>query len=173
MVIRNIHRFCRILLTCPAQVHFRLLTCSITSVTFVFSLTQMFAFLSPYVIFNIPLSIFVCVVASLFFAWLVSVHASAPYVIAGSTHELQTCFFNHVPLVPLIMSRFLTNFFPSGRDSSLNLLVLVYVTGAVSLSQVGVAFNVLDLSVFDIIYWCVVFHLRKVHIQTLIFTFIS
>ena len=37
---------------------------------------------------------------------------------------------------------------PSGRDSSLNLLVLVFVSGAVSLSKV--AFNILDLSVIDI-----------------------
>ena len=44
------------------------------------------------------------------------------------------------------------------------------------LSQVSVAFNVNDLSVVDL-YWCVVFHnllcLRLVHIQTMIFTFIS
>ena len=39
---------------------------------------------------------------------------------------------------------------PFGRDSSLNLLVLVLVSGAVSLSQVDVVFNVLDLSVIDI-----------------------
>ena len=61
-------------------------------------------------------------------------------------------------------------------DSSLNLLVLVFVYGAVSLSQVDVVFNVLDLSVVDIC-WCVVFHhhlyLLLVHLQTLIFTFIS
>ena len=37
---------------------------------------------------------------------------------------------------------------PSGRDSSLNLLV--FASGAVSLSQVDVVFNVLDLSVVDI-----------------------
>ena len=58
---------------------------------------------------------------------------------------------------------------PSGRDSSLNLLVLVFVSGALSLTQVDVAFNVPDLGVVDI-YWCVVFHyhicLRLVH-QTL------
>ena len=47
-----------------------------------------FFFLSRYVTFKILLSIFVCVAASLFFAWLVSVCASTPYVIAGSTHEL-------------------------------------------------------------------------------------
>ena len=46
---------------------------------------------------------------------------------------------------------------PSGSDSPLNLLVLVVFSGAVSLSLVGVAFNVLDLSVVDI-YWCGVFH---------------
>ena len=64
----------------------------------------------------------------------------------------------------------------SGRDSSLNLSDLVFVSGAVSQSQVDVAFNVLDPGVVDI-YWCVVFHhhlcLRLVHLQTLIFTFIS
>ena len=41
---------------------------------------------------------------------------------------------------------------PFGRDSSLNLLVLVFVSDAVSLSQVDVTFNVLDLNVVDI-YW--------------------
>ena len=45
-------------------------------------------FLSPYVMFNILLSIFVCAAASLFFALVVSAHVSAPYVIVGSTHEL-------------------------------------------------------------------------------------
>ena len=46
---------------------------------------------------------------------------------------------------------------PSGCNSSLNLLVLVFVSGGISLSQIDVAFNVLDLSVVDI-YWCVGFH---------------
>ena len=40
---------------------------------------------------------------------------------------------------------------PSCRDSSLKLHVLVFVSGAVSLSPVDVAFNVLDLSVVDIL----------------------
>ena len=67
--------------------------------------------------------------------------------------------------------------YPSGRDYSLNLLVLVFVSGTISLSQVDVTVNVLDLGVVDI-YWCVVFrhHLclrRFVHLQTLIFTFTS
>ena len=65
--------------------------------------------------------------------------------------------------------------FPSDRDPSLNLLVLVFVSGAISLSQVDVAFNVLNLSVVDI-YCRVVFHhhlrLRLFHLQTLSFIFI-
>ena len=39
----------------------------------------------------------------------------------------------------------LGEFRPSGRNSSLNFLVLVFVSGAVSQSQVDVTFNVLDL----------------------------
>ena len=66
--------------------------------------------------------------------------------------------------------------YPSGRDSSLNFPVLVFVSGAIYLSQVDIAFNVLDLS-FNDIYWYVGFHhhlcLRLVHIQPLIVTFIS
>ena len=58
---------------------------------------------------------------------------------------------------------------PSGRDSSLNLLVLIFVSVAVSLSQVDVTLNVLDLGVVDI-YWCVAFYLhlclRLAHLQT-------
>ena len=54
----------------------------------VFSLTQMFVFLSRYVMFNTLLSIFVCAAASLFFAQVVSVHVSAPYVIAVSMQEV-------------------------------------------------------------------------------------
>ena len=45
---------------------------------------------------------------------------------------------------------------PSGRDS-LNLLVLFFLSGGVSLSQVDVAFNVIGMSVIDI-YWSVIFH---------------
>ena len=73
-----------ILLTCPAQVHFRLLTCSITSVTFVFPLTQMCL---SNVMFTMLLHIIVYAGGSLFFAWVVSAHVSAQYVIAGSTHQ--------------------------------------------------------------------------------------
>ena len=85
--------------------------------------------------------------------------------------SLQTC-----PNVTLEDVAVLGECCPSGRDSSLNRLVLIFVSCAASLSQVDVAFKVLDLSVADI-YWCVVFDhhlcLRLVHLQTLVFTFIS
>ena len=81
MVTGDVRRLSRMLLSCPALVHFRLLACSITSVTFVFFLSHMFAFLSGYVMFNILFSIFRCAAASLFFAWLMSAHVSAPYVL--------------------------------------------------------------------------------------------
>ena len=67
------------------QDHFIFLTVLIISMTFVLSLTQTLVFLSLYVMLSILLSILVCAAASLFCACLVSVHASAPYVIAGST----------------------------------------------------------------------------------------
>ena len=63
-----IHRLSRILLTCPVQFHFRLLTCSITSMTCIFSLTQMFDCSAPAWIFNIHLSIFVYASANFCFA---------------------------------------------------------------------------------------------------------
>ena len=88
MVIHSVHQLSRILLTCPAQVRFPLLICSVTSVTFVFYLIQIFVYLSRYVMFNILLFIFVCAAATLFFAWLVSARVSVPYVISGSTHKL-------------------------------------------------------------------------------------
>ena len=58
---------------------------------------------------------------------------------------------------------------PSDRDSSLNLLVLVVVSGAVSLSQVDVAFNVFNRSVVDI-YWGVV--LCRIYIIYIIYAYI-
>ena len=59
--------------------------------------------------FNILLSIFVCTAASLFFAWVVSAHVSAPYAIDGGTHELYICLFKLVPMLPLKKSRYLAN----------------------------------------------------------------
>ena len=106
--------------------------------------------------FNIFLSIFACAAASLFFAWVVSAHVSAPHVIAVSTlvHlSLQACSNISLEYVAV-----LCECCPSGRDSSFNLLVLVFVSGSVSLSsQVDVAFNVLDMCVVNN-YWCVVVH---------------
>ena len=53
---------------------------------------------------NILLSGLVCAAASLFFDWVVSAH-----VIAGSMHELYTCLFKHIPILPLKMSRCVAN----------------------------------------------------------------
>ena len=77
---------------------------------------------------------------------LVCVHVSAPYVIVGVR---KMCRLK----LPLKMLQCC----PSGHDSSLNLLVLVSVSVAVSPSHVDVAFIVLDMRDVDI-YWCVVFH---------------
>ena len=63
--------------------------------------------------------------------------------------SLQTC--SNVTLEDVAV---LNECCPSGRDSSFNLLVLVFVSGAIPLSQVDVAFNVLVLSVVDIILVC-------------------
>ena len=121
----------------------------------------MFVFLSRCVMFNILFSIFVCAAASVFFAWLVSAHVFALYDIAFITLE-QACSNVTIEDVAVL-----------GHDSSLNLLV----SGAVSLSQIAVALNVLDLSVVDILCRFPEFHhhlcLRLVHLQTLIVTSIS
>ena len=63
-----------------------------------------------------------------------------------------------------------------GLDISLKLLVLDVFFDGVSLPQVDVGFNVLDVGVVDI-YWLVFFHhhicLRLIHLHSLIFSFIS
>ena len=104
--------------------------------TFVFSLTQIFVFLSRHAMFNILLSIFVCAAANVFFAWLVSAHVSAPYDIA-SVVDLSLQAGSSVTLEDVAVH--------GECCPSLNLLVLVIVSGSVSLSQVIVAFNVHDL----------------------------
>ena len=143
MVIDSVHPLSRILLMCPAQLHIRFLTC-------LCRVGDLGLFSYPHVMFNIFLFIFVCAADSLFFACVVSVHVNAPYVIAGITHvdlSLQAC-----SNLTLEYFAVLGECCPFGRNSSLNLLVLVFVAGSVSLSHVNVAFIVLDLSVVDI-YW--------------------
>ena len=65
---------------------------------------------------------------------------------------------------------------PCSHNSSLNIFILVIVSGGVYLSQIDVGFNVLDLSVVDI-YSRVIFHyhlcLRRVHLQLLMVFHIS
>ena len=102
---------------------------------------------------NILRSIFVCAAASSFFAWVVGAHVSAPYVIAGSTHVLASSMFQCYLWRCRGAWRMLSIrpwFFCESP-------CLGFVSGPVSLSQVDVAFNVLDLNVVDI-YWCVGFH---------------
>ena len=89
VVTRDVHRSLRRLI-CAAQEQFIFLTLLIISMTCVLSLTQMLVFLCLYLMLSILLSILVCAAASLFCACLVSVHVSAPYVIADSTQELYT-----------------------------------------------------------------------------------
>ena len=106
VVTREVHRLSLKRLICPAQDHFIFLTVYIISMTFVLSLTQMLDLLSLYLMLSILLSILVCSAASLFCACLVSVHASASYVIAGSTHELYTCLFRQTARLLLQISRY-------------------------------------------------------------------
>ena len=100
VVTREVHRSFLRRLIYPAQDHFIFLTVLIISMTFVLSLTQMLVFLFLYVMLSIRLSILVCAAASLFYACLVSVQVSAPYVIAGSTQE-----FRQMAMLLLKMSR--------------------------------------------------------------------
>ena len=85
-------------------------------------------------------------------------HDSAPYAL----QEVRTCCrfvsSSMFPCITLEDVAVLGECCPSGRDSSLNLLVMDFASDAVSLSQVDVAFNVHDLSVVDILYCCVDFH---------------
>ena len=105
VVTREVHQSSLTRLICPAQDHFIFLTVLIISMTFVLSLTQMLVFLSLYVMFSILLSSLVCAAASLFCACLVSFQVSAPYVIAGSTHELYTCLVRQMARLLLRISR--------------------------------------------------------------------
>ena len=69
------------------EVQFRLLTCSITSVTFVFELNLMSFCPDVLRVTCFFPHLFVRLLV-LFFVWVVSAHVSAPYVIVGSAHDL-------------------------------------------------------------------------------------
>ena len=99
---------------CPGPFHFSYSVDYIISMT----LTHMLVFLSLYVMLSILPSILVCAVASLFCACLVSVQVSAPYVIAGSTHELYTCLFRQMARLLLKMSLTLKRTFDDHMLSS-------------------------------------------------------
>ena len=126
---------------CPGPFHFSH-SVRYISMTFVLSLTQMLVLLSVYVILSILLSILVCAAAILFCACLVSVQVSAPYVIAGSTHELYTCLFRQMARLLLKRSRVYSVSRPACHASSLYLFVLVLFLEAVVLSHVHVALDI-------------------------------
>ena len=105
VVTREVHRLSLKRLICPSQDHFIFHTVCIVSMTFVLSLAQMLVLPSLYAMLSILLSILVCAAASLFCACLVSVQVSAPYVIAGRTHELYTCLFRQMSKLFLKISR--------------------------------------------------------------------
>ena len=90
----NIHRSSLRRLMCPAKDHLIFLTLLIIFMSFVISLTRCWC--------SCPS---VLAAASLFCACLVSVHVSAPYVIAGSTQELYTCLFRQMARLLLKISR--------------------------------------------------------------------
>ena len=92
----------------PGPFHFSHIADYILSITFVFSRTLMLVFLSLHVMLSILLSILVDATTGLSCACLVSVHISAPYVVAGSTHELCTCLFREMAMLLLKISRCLT-----------------------------------------------------------------
>ena len=102
VVTREVHQYSLRQLMCPAQDNSTFLTLLFISMAFFLSLTHMLVFLALYVMLSILLSILVCVVACLFCACLVSVQVSAPYVIAGSTHELHNCPFRQMARLLLI-----------------------------------------------------------------------
>ena len=70
-----------------------------------------------------------------------SPHVSAPYDIAGNTQCRQVC-----STVTLKDVAVLGEFCPPGRDFSLNLFDLVFVSGTVFLPQVDLAFILFYLS---------------------------
>jgi len=69
------------------------------SVTFVFSLNLDVYFSVRYVMFNIVLSIFVYVAASLLFTWLASVHVSVSYYAAGYLFIYIYIYISHLAIV--------------------------------------------------------------------------
>ena len=155
---------------CPAFIFSHIAL--IMSMTFVLSLTYMLVLLSLYMMLRILLSILVCVAASLFCACLVSVQVSAPYVIAGSTHELYTCLFRQMARLLLMISQQCMAY----AAQPAMILVLVVFLEAVVLSQVYVAFNIFYQHIVHV-YWGVVYnhhlYLCDVHLQTHLPTFIS
>ena len=125
MAISNVHRLSCILLTCPAQVHFRLLICSI----------KMFVFLSWYVILTYS---FPCLFVRLLVGLCLGGECACFRTVSRCwTYtrvvdlSLQACSNFTLEDVAVLGECCL-----SGHGSSLNRTFLSFVSGAVSLSQV-------------------------------------
>ena len=105
----------------------------------------MLGFLYLYVMLSILLSILLCVAASLFCACLVSVQVSAPYVIAGSTHELYTCLFRQRARLLLKISRCLAY---AAQPAMIRRCISLYCLflEAVVLSQEHVALDIFKVT---------------------------
>ena len=128
---------------CSDQVHFRLLTCSVTSVNFIFwCLTYFFQ------------SLFVRLEACSLSGWWVSMFPHPMSLLAVRT-SCRFVFSSMSRCYPWKCRDAWAESRPSGCDSSLNLLALVVVSGAVPLPLGDVAFNVLYTSSVGM-YWCFV-----------------
>ena len=130
--MRGVHRLSRILLTCPAQAHFRLRTffhhvCDLCH----FSYSDV-CFLSRYVMINILLSIFVCAAASC--PRITAVCHCWKY---ARVIDLSLQAYSNVTLKDVTV---LGECCPSGRDSSLNLIWTFSIW--VLLTYIGVSFSI-------------------------------
>jgi len=150
--MRNVHRLSRILLTCPAQISFRILSYSIMSVTVGFSLIfTRCLFFCPgmWCLTHCFPSLFVRLLASsllVWCPWFCAVCYCWKYAWVVDL-SLQAC--SNVWMSLKTSPRFANAIHPA--------LILLWislswfcVSGGVSLSKEDVAFNDLDLSVVDI-----------------------
>ena len=115
MVIRSVHWLSHILLTCPAHVHFRLLTCSIKSVTFVFVRSLFFYPGMWCLTYSFP-SLFVGLLAYYLLVWWVPMFRAVYHCWTYAwvvDLSLQAC-----PNVTLEDVTVVGECCPSGRDSS-------------------------------------------------------
>ena len=180
MVIRSVHRLSRILLTCTAQVHIRLLTCSNTSVTFClfsfpdvcFSVTVMKKIITILAFFHVVgirfsdkhlvyslASVFEMVSSPAFnvsmFMWLLSVLIFISRSAASTSHDvISGTSFESVWIVILCSLSYCSVSNSSIR--SMILLIMAFSTLLVWECDLGLTFCILRtfLRLFDVIVVC-------------------